>query len=114
MGDAPLAVVQIGVLRSDIVVETQPDCGCDACDSGSGDLLDAIDSTIGAICSGPYVVLRGRTWRAQWHPGGGQASSEGHGPDFRELMSLCRRLAGGQGVSLPDGAEAFIGRSWFS
>jgi hypothetical protein len=112
-GDAPLAVLEIGVVRPDIVVEMVPDCGCDACDSGSSDLLEAIDATIGAVVGGPFVVLSGKTWRAQWHPGGGQASSEGHdGADFRELMDLCRRLADGQSLCLPDEAEAFIGQGW--
>lgn len=33
--DATLPVVHVGVLRPDVVLEMQPHCGCDACDSGS-------------------------------------------------------------------------------
>lgn len=113
-GEDPLAVVEIGVARPDVVVEVLPTCGCDACDSGSADLLDTIDAAIGAIVGGPYVVLRGTTWRAQWHPGGGQLSAEGQGPDFEELMDLCRRLAEDPGAPLPGGTEAFVGRSWLA
>jgi hypothetical protein len=113
-GDATLAVLHIGVDRPDVVVEMQPDCGCDACDSGSGDLLEAVDATIRHVVGGPFVVLRAHKWSAQWHPGGGSASGDGHGPDFRELMELCRRLAEGETVDLPRGTEALVGRSWLS
>jgi hypothetical protein len=109
-GDATLAVLHIGVVRPDLVVEMQPDCGCDACDSGSSDLLEAIDATIRHVVGGPFVVLRGNNWNAQWHPDGGSAS--GRGPEFRQLMDLCRRLAEGETVRLPRDAEALVGRSW--
>jgi hypothetical protein len=112
MGEASLSVLQIGVVRPDVVVETQPDCGCDACDSGSADLLEAIDNTIRQVVGGPFVVLRGTTWRAHWHPDGGSASSDGSGSDFRALMDLCRRLAEGKTVRLPKDTEALVGRSW--
>ncbi len=111
-GDATLAVLHIGVVRPDVVVEMQPDCGCDACDSGSSDLLEAIDATIRQVVGGPFVVLRGNGWRAQWHPDGGSASGDGRGPDFRELMDLCRRLAAGETARLPRETEALVGRSW--
>lgn len=52
------------------------------------------------------------SWWVQWHPGGGQANSEGRDLDFQELMDLCQQLADGQAVPVPDGAEAFVGRSW--
>jgi hypothetical protein len=111
-GDATLAVLHIGVARPDVVVEVQPDCGCDACDSGSTDLLEAVDATIRHVVGGPFVVLRGTGWRAQWHPGGGSASGDGHGPDFGELMDLCRRLAEGETGRLPRDTEALVGWSW--
>ena len=110
--DASLAVLHLAVARPDLVVASEPDCGCDACDSGSADLLASIDATIGHVVGGPYVVLRGPQWHAEWHPDGGSAGSDGTGPDFRMLMELCRRLAAGEQVELPDGAEAFVGRSW--
>jgi hypothetical protein len=100
------------VTRPDVVVASEPDCGCDACDSGSSDLLASVDATIRHIVAGPFVVLRGATWSAQWYPGGGGASSDGRGPDFQALMDLCRRLAEEERVRLPTDAEAFIGRAW--
>ena len=105
-----LAVLTITVARPDIVVETQPDCGCDACDSGSSDLLEAVDAPIRHVVGGPFVVLRGKRWHAQWYPGGGSAS--GTGPRFRIMMDLCRRLAEGQTVRLPTDTEALVGHPW--
>ncbi|WP_407344236.1 DUF6226 family protein [Pengzhenrongella phosphoraccumulans] len=113
-GGATLAVLDIEVGDLGVRVASLPDCGCDACDCGSSDLLGAVDSTIGHVVGGPFVVLRGKKWRAQWHPGGGSASSEGRGPDFTKVMDLCRRLAEGETVRLPRHTEALVGRSWLS
>lgn len=42
-------------------VDTQPDCGCDACDSGSDELLEALDEYPTAVVSGEFVqVLAGK------------------------------------------------------
>ncbi len=111
-GEAPLAVLEIAVARPEVVIETQPDCGCDACDSGSGQLIEAIDSTIGQVVGGPFVVLRGKKWSARWHPDGSGASSQGRAPEFATVMDWCRRLAEGEAVRLPRGTEAFVGGSW--
>ncbi|MGD7705192.1 DUF6226 family protein [Microlunatus sp. Y2014] len=109
---ATLPVLGVCVDRPDIGVTMQPDCGCDACDTGSADLLSAIDEPIMALIGGPYVILHAERWHAQWHHGGGQSSSDGGGPDHRELMQLCVRLAAGEEVQLPSDATALIGRSW--
>lgn len=114
-GDVPLAVLHVAVVRPDVVVESQPDCGCDACDSGSSDLLEAVDRAVSSVVGGPFVTLRGAGWRAQWHPDGGSAGSDGaRTHDFRELMELCRRLADGERPELPRGTEAFVGGSWLA
>ena len=111
-GAATFAVLGIEVGDLGVRVASLPDCGCDACDSGSSDLLDAVDSTIGHVVGGPFVVLRGKKWQAQWYPGGGEAVGEGRGPDFTKVMDLCRRLAEGETVRLPRHTEALVGRSW--
>lgn len=113
-GYGPLAVLQISVVQPQIVVTAQPDCGCDACDSGSVDLLEAIDAAISHVVGGPFVVLRGDGWHAEWHPSGGSAGGRPGHPDFRGLMDLCRRLSDGEAVRLPRDATAFVGRSWLS
>jgi hypothetical protein len=112
--EASLAVLHISVVRPEIALEMLPDCGCDACDWGSDDLLRAIDQTIGNVIGGPFVVLRGKGWHAQWHPDGGSSGGAGQGPDHAQMMELCRRLAGGEDVRLPNGAEAFVGRPWLN
>jgi hypothetical protein len=107
------AVLWISVVRPEIVVDRQPDCGCDACDSGSEDLLTAVDRAVGAVVGGPFVALRGAGWHAMWHPDGGSSGgTDGVFPDHARLMDLCRRLADGAKARLPDGAEAFVGRGW--
>lgn len=112
-GEPPLAVLRIAVARLDLVVEMQPDCGCDACDSGSTQLLEAIDDAVCRIVEGPFVLLRNATWDAQWYPGGGGMSTTGEdGPAFEAAMALCRRLADGDAVRLPAGTEAVVGRTW--
>jgi hypothetical protein len=107
-----LAVLHIGVVRPEVALEMLPDCGCDACDSGSADLLRAIDETIGHVVGGPLVVLRGDGWHAQWHPDGGASGGVGSGPDHAQVMEWCRRLAAGEDVRLPEDAAAYVGRSW--
>ena len=116
-GEGTLPVVRIAVERPDLQVEAQPDCGCDACDSGSLDLLDAVDRAIRRVVEGPLVVLRGDGWAADWSPG--CASSHGlgsgilrRGMDHEDAIRLCERLAAGDAVRLPDRTEAFVGRSW--
>ena len=111
-GDATLAVLDVGVSDPGVVVASLPDCGCDACDAGSIDFLEAIDSTISHVVGDPFVVLSGKRWRAQWHPQGGTASNEGRGPSFEHVMDLCHRLADGQRVRLPRHTEALVGHSW--
>jgi hypothetical protein len=111
-GGGVLPVLQVSVVRPEIPVLTVPDCGCDACDSGSQDLLDAIDDAILRIVGGTSVVLCGRGWQAQWWPAGGSSHAGRRAPGHDQLMQWCRRLASGQHVRLPRGTEAYIGRTW--
>jgi hypothetical protein len=111
---AALAVLHVCVVTPDVAVAMLPDCGCDACDHGSDDLLSTIDEVIGHVVVGPFVVLRGNDWDAQWHPNVGRSGGAGNGPDHSETMQLCRRLANGEDVRLPADAHAFVGRSWLT
>ncbi|WJK43176.1 DUF6226 family protein [Solwaraspora sp. WMMA2056] len=111
--EGTLPVLHVDVARPGTAVGMLPDCGCDACDHGSQDLLDAIDSWVGQVVAGPMVLLRGAGWYARWHPDGGESGGAGRGPDHRQLMELCRRLADGQDVRLPERSEAFVGGPWF-
>ena len=111
--DASLAVLYVSVVRPEVVVEIQPDCGCDACDSGSEDLLRAVDDAVARVVGGPFVVLRGDGWQARWSPDSGSSGGTPGAPNHAWLMELCRRLAAGGDVRLPETTEAFVGRSWF-
>lgn len=108
-----LAVLHLAIVEPTVSLELHPDCGCDACDTGSQDLLRAIDEALMAVVGGPFVTLRGRGWQADWHPGGGSSRSTGRGLDHDTLMDLCRRLAAGEDVRLPRGTRSFVGQSWF-
>jgi hypothetical protein len=111
--DAPQAVLTISIARPDVALDMQPDCGCDACDSGSADLLHAVDQTIEEVVGGPYAALLGAGWHAHWRPDGGGSGSRGpRRHDHRALRDMCRRLAAGERVELPEDAEAFVGRAW--
>ena len=50
--------VVIGVGDPVVVVELVPDCGCDACDSGSQDVLDVLDEYVLGVVTGEYRRLR--------------------------------------------------------
>ncbi len=111
-GQATLAVLSVAVVGPDLVLERYPDCGCDACDTGSADLLEAVDAVVRRVVGGPYVVLRGHGWHAQWHPEGGSAGGKRSRAEFREVMEQCRRLADGEPVRLPRGTTAYVGQAW--
>ena len=54
------AFVQVGLGEPVEVLERQPDCGCDACDTGSSDLLETLDNAfVLALSGGVYVVREG-------------------------------------------------------
>ncbi len=110
--DTPLPALHISVVRPAIRLQMLPDCGCDACDRGSDDLLEAIDLTIATVVGGPSVILRGHGWEAHWHPDGGSTHSAVHQLDHTHLMDLCRQLSAGGTPPLPAGTEVFVGRTW--
>jgi hypothetical protein len=111
--ETSLAVLHASVVRPEVVTATLPNCGCDACDWGSDDLLDAVDQAIGNLVGGPFVALRRKGWYGQWHPGGGSSCGTRRNLDHARMMELCRRLASGEKVRLPRDTEALVGRPWF-
>lgn len=112
--DEPLPRLRIAASDPSWVLIELPDCGCDACDYGSADLLEAIDERITSFLVGPYVLMRGPAWRSVWWPGGGEAGGEPGLPKFDELMETSRRIAAGERVAIPDGAKVLVSRSWLS
>jgi len=112
VADGRLVVLRICAAHASVVLEMLPDCGCDACDSGSDDLLAAVDDTISDFVSGPSVMLRGPGWYANWKPGGGSTGGDGDGPDHGQMLQLCRRLSAGEDAPLPEGTEAHVSGAW--
>jgi hypothetical protein len=51
------AVVLLGAGAPAVEVELIPDCGCDACDSGSADLLTWLDRCVLDVLSGAFVQV---------------------------------------------------------
>lgn len=118
----------------DVVLEVQPDCGCDACDTGSADLLEAVDgavrsaigTTVRLVGSRRRPLRRGlRDWSLVWHADG-SAQGSGKIPGRRGLSrrqrdrdawwrmnAACERLARGEEVELPRGTQVTVGRAWF-
>lgn len=72
--------VRVGVGDPVEELDLQPDCGCDACDTGSADLLDAVDAAfVLALSGGVHVVRDGdRVVRRSLDGWGGTGS---FGPD---------------------------------
>lgn len=58
------AGVTIGAGDPAVEIEIIPDCGCDACDSGSQDVLDQVDRSIGGVVRGEFRHL----WRRVERP----------------------------------------------
>ncbi|MFL0420445.1 DUF6226 family protein [Micrococcus luteus] len=90
-----LPVLRVAVGAPGQVRAVLPDCGCDACDPGSDELLEAV---------GQAVVRAVRT-----------AEGLGRVPGwpFEALTDACRDLAGGGRPRLPCGTEATVRAGWF-
>ena len=52
IGDVDDAGVTLGVGLPAVLVHAIPDCGCDACDSGSADVVEEADTWLGGIVQG--------------------------------------------------------------
>lgn len=52
------AGVTLGAGLPAVQIAFVPDCGCDACDSGSQDVIDVLDSYVRPVVSGEFRLLR--------------------------------------------------------
>ncbi|MCV7516046.1 MULTISPECIES: DUF6226 family protein [Micrococcus] len=114
-----LPVIRVAVGAPGQVHAVLPDCGCDACDPGSDELLEAVDQAV-VRAVGAGVSLRGRHglrrrgWHVHWRADGtaeGQARVPGW--PFEALADACRDLAAGGRPRLPRGTEATVRAGWF-
>ncbi|MGO1201390.1 MAG: DUF6226 family protein [Dermabacteraceae bacterium] len=77
--DALLPGIVVGLGDPPLPVETIPVCGCDACDSGSRDLLEQLDQAVLSIVDGSYEVEispRGRSERSSFGASAGSGSDD--------------------------------------
>ncbi|MDZ5078240.1 DUF6226 family protein [Nesterenkonia sp. HG001] len=93
-----------------VLLDWVPDCGCDACDSGSADLLAALDQQILTVVGGMVHVRGGRgrrRWVAWGTPSGARASGLGIPRDISRVLDDARA---GQA---PRGCEVLRGEPWW-
>lgn len=75
IGDVPDAGITLGVGDPATCIAWLPDCGCDACDSGSQNELDQVDQVILGVVAGTFRRLTsGSRQITQLDPGGWSAS----------------------------------------
>ncbi|MFF1260001.1 MULTISPECIES: DUF6226 family protein [unclassified Streptomyces] len=85
-------VLVVGAGEPAVSLEQLPDCGCDACDSGSDGLLEAVDDLVVAVVTGTFVhvdagegreiVCTGDSWSA--------SNWDGFGPPVEEALAAAR------------------------
>ncbi|MCK6091919.1 DUF6226 family protein [Micrococcus luteus] len=115
--DGPVPAVALSAGEVESFYALHPDCGCDACDAGSEDLLLAIDEAVQRLV-GPRVILRGRTaehgpWRHRYFVDG-RADSSGEVPgDYWALYWACAEIVSGGAPVLPAGVDVEVISGWF-
>ena len=119
---------------TDMPLAEVPDCGCDACDHGSADLLEAVDDTVRHAVEDTVrlagrhswpVRKNARDWHLTWHADGSAQGSGtfpgGHGirryqrdrDAWWRMNAACEQIARGERPPLPRGTELTVGRAWF-
>lgn len=106
LDDVPGSVVDLLVGDPPTPVVVLPDCGCDACDSGSADLLDAIDDAFVGVLGGGFVLIESEHSRIVATAGGWSAS--GASGDVAAAVAAARR-----GERRPD-RRTLVGGPWWA
>lgn len=101
LGDVDDAGVTLGVADPAVCVAWFPECGCDACDSGSQDVLDELDAHMLGIVSGAFRRLSA---------GGGEITVIGDG-GWR-ASNLSRRDTVERVLADATGWDEVAGASW--
>ncbi len=93
-------------------LDTLPDCGCDACDSGSAGLLETMDNWVLTVARGGVVHARDATRSATRHWDGLRASGSGdpRQPARQWLTETYDWLD--PSLDLPDGVQRWDGEPW--
>ncbi len=113
----------VGVGEPTHVLDRQPDCGCDACDTGSADLLSTVDDAfLLALGGGVYVVHEGDRVVTRALNGWGATGVFGPGEEQRWLADAAAgrrtdRRRPGRALALRSSDQAIVmppstGRVW--
>jgi hypothetical protein len=103
MESVPDTVIGIGIGIPPVLVAMEPDCGCDACDSGSAGLLEVIDQAFIAAVSGELLYAEGDGWTVI-ETG---ERSQSTGVVRADVVASARR-------GEPVGNRVLVGGSWLS
>lgn len=93
MDKIPGTLLTLGAGTPAVQLGTLPDCGCDACDDGSADLLDALDALVLAVVTGELVHIDAGQGREIIHTREGCYSSSDWpdaGPSEEEALAAAR------------------------
>lgn len=113
-----LPVVGVSTQSDGDPFDIVPDCGCDACDSGSSDLIAVLDADIRAVLEGSLVVVIGPTDPVSGEPSfrlvalGDGWSVSGTGGDVAEPEAIVDAVRSGDDPLLPAGCTVIHGRPW--
>jgi Family of unknown function (DUF6226) len=92
----------VGRASDAVFLETIPDCGCDACDSGSADLLETLDGWVLTVARGAVIHARDANGYSTTRTIDGW---QGHG-DIIDDSWL------DEAQPAPDGVHQWAGTSW--
>ncbi|MFI9485394.1 DUF6226 family protein [Promicromonospora sp. NPDC052451] len=109
--DSEVPLVRIGMADPDTELELVPDCGCDACDHGSDDLVRGLDEAVVEAMSGIVLMLAG-TWRGVWTPDGGGVGGDPGLPELDQVLAWGRRLSRREHVSFPEDVRVLVNDPW--
>lgn len=96
------AVISIGVGTPPVSIGMQPDCGCDACDFDSDDLLTSIDEMFITVMDGTLIYAEDKDWTLTVGVNGWSAQGS---EDFGELVARAQ-----SGASV--GRRMITGSAW--
>ena len=102
LGDVDDAGVVLGVGDPAVEIERFPDCGCDACDSGSQDELENFDAHLIGVVTGKFRRLSRRDQMIMTLGDGWRASGRRRPPQVDKVMANSK------------GWDEITGASWLS
>ena len=92
----------LGLGRPALVLAILPDCGCDACDTGSARLLEELDQTVVSVVTGHLKAGRGPKGTRRTDPFGSRAASGEGGPGRTASAEVLRVCAPWPGMANTD------------